>query len=93
MKVFDGLRGLFRLGGQTVDSYGYGLETCVYLGIVGKPERFEKAVTSESYAHVERVSGELAAKKEEQINLYKNWARHSRSRKSRINLEVAPDTY
>jgi len=33
MRIFDGLMGLFRLGEQTVDSYEYGLETCVYLGV------------------------------------------------------------
>ena len=31
MRIFDGLRGWDRLGGQTVDCYGYGLDSCVYL--------------------------------------------------------------
>jgi hypothetical protein len=51
--------------------------------VVGKRrECGEKAVTRESYAQAESASGEFAEKKEEQLNLYKNWARHSRSRKS-----------
>jgi len=39
MRMFDGLRGEVRLGGQTVDSYRYGLETCTYLGVVGNVGR------------------------------------------------------
>ena len=34
MRVFDGLMGWVRLAGQTVDSYGYGMETCAYFGVV-----------------------------------------------------------
>jgi hypothetical protein len=55
--------------------------------VVGKRrERGERAVTSESYAQVESASWEFAVTKEEQLNLYKNWARHSRSRKSGKNI-------
>ena len=31
MRIFDGLRGLFGLVGQTVDSCRYGQRTCAYL--------------------------------------------------------------
>ena len=36
MRVFDGLKGWIRLAMQTVDSYGYGMETCAYLGVARK---------------------------------------------------------
>ena len=33
MRMFDGFSGWVRLAEQTVDSCGYGLETCAYLGV------------------------------------------------------------
>ena len=33
MRIFDGLSGWIRLAGKTVDCYGYGRKTSVYLGV------------------------------------------------------------
>ena len=49
MRIFDGLKGWVGLVGETVDSYGYGLEICAFLGVVGNAGATQHFDSEKSY--------------------------------------------